>query len=426
MPEGTTYGYWEAAYGLMNEAGLCMGESSCSGRLTTVPIDENPHGALFWVGELASVALEICSTARGAIETMGRLAEEHGFYGTPEVEEAGEALTIADGDEAWVFHILADDTGNGAVWAAEKVPKGHATIVPNVFVIREIDPDDDQNFMFSKNLFDVAERLGWWDGNGRLDFTQTYSVGEYTHPYYAGRRLWRAFSLWAPSQNFDPKLGVEVDRPTYPFSVKPDEPITLAKMKSLYRDHMEGTQYDLTKHVTAGGAFGTPNSYAEAEAEHSIEYGACERAISLFRTQDAYIAVTHKGKPGVIHFAIGAPHASVFAPIIVKPNPSVTSIPALENTWQGEFNGNSLWWAVLSVSNMMDLKWCYMIKDVQKAQKEAEDEIDFMMKNKSFDDLEKQTPALCDSLTRRWFELHYTLLGRYQNGYTNWGYSKPG
>lgn len=34
---------------------------------------------------------------------------------------------------------------------------------------------------------------------------------------------------------------------------------------------------------------------------------------------------------------------------------------------------------------MMDLKWCYMIKDVQKAQKEAEDEIDFMMKNKSFD-----------------------------------------
>lgn len=83
----------------------------------------------------------------------------------------------------------------------------------------------------------------------------------YTHPYYAGRRLWRAFSLWAPSQNFDPKLGVEVDRPTYPFSVKLDELITLEKMKSLYRDHMEGTQYDLTMHVTAGGAFGTPNRY---------------------------------------------------------------------------------------------------------------------------------------------------------------------
>lgn len=121
-------------------------------------LDENPRGDLFWVGELASVALEICSTTRGAIETMGRLAEEHGFYGTTEVEEAGEALTIADVDEAWVFHILADDTGNGAVWAAEKVPKGHATIVPNVFVIREIDPDDDEDFMFSKNLFDVAER----------------------------------------------------------------------------------------------------------------------------------------------------------------------------------------------------------------------------------------------------------------------------
>lgn len=37
MPEGTTYGYWDAAYGVMNEAGLSMGESSCSGRLAAEP-----------------------------------------------------------------------------------------------------------------------------------------------------------------------------------------------------------------------------------------------------------------------------------------------------------------------------------------------------------------------------------------------------
>lgn len=111
----------------------------------------------------------------------------------------------------------------------------------------------------------------------------------------------------------------------------------------------------------------------------------------------------------------------------------------MENAWQGEFNEKSLWWAVLSVSNTMDVKWCYMIKDVREAQKEVEDEIDAMMKTKSLDgeysgnglrqifvfsEIEKQTPELCDSLTRRWFKLHYTLLGKYQNGYADWGYSK--
>ncbi|EER02883.1 hypothetical protein Pmar_PMAR026042 [Perkinsus marinus ATCC 50983] len=60
MPEGTTYGYWDAAYGVMNEAGLSMGESSCSGRLSSVPKGDGPNGsgALFWVGELSDIALE--------------------------------------------------------------------------------------------------------------------------------------------------------------------------------------------------------------------------------------------------------------------------------------------------------------------------------------------------------------------------------
>ncbi|KAF4710009.1 hypothetical protein FOZ63_007922, partial [Perkinsus olseni] len=350
MPEGTTYGYWDAAYGVMNEAGLSMGESSCSGRLAAEPREDksDTSKALLWIGELSDIAMERCATARCAIETMGGLAEKYGFYGTTSVVEAGEALTIADKSEAWVFHIMADDTGKGAIWAAQRVPKGHATMVPNVFVIREIDPDDSQNFLFSKNIFDVAKRLGWWDGAGKLDFVKVYSVSEYDHPYYAGRRLWRGLSLFAPSLNLDPRLGVEWDRATYPFSVKPDEPVTVDFLKNLYRDHYEGTPYDLTKNVVAGGPFNTPNRYDGAEAEKSFKHGAWERAISLYRTQYSYFAVSYQNKSNIIFFAPGTPHASVYVPIVVKPHQSVTSIPALEYAWQGEFNRSSLWWAVLS------------------------------------------------------------------------------
>lgn len=52
--------------------------------------------------------------------------------------QGGEALQVVDPTEAWVFHILADDTGTGAVWAAQKVPAGHITAVANQFIIRTV------------------------------------------------------------------------------------------------------------------------------------------------------------------------------------------------------------------------------------------------------------------------------------------------
>ena len=70
------------------------------------------------IGELSSIALERCQTARCAIQTMGELATTYGYYGAQWdgdmddiIAEAGEALTVADPKEAWIFHILPDDTG---------------------------------------------------------------------------------------------------------------------------------------------------------------------------------------------------------------------------------------------------------------------------------------------------------------------------
>ena len=84
---------------------------------------------------MSKIALERTTTAREAVLLMGSLAETYGFYaadwsgGDASKGEGGEALTVVDKTEAWVFHVLADDTGASAVWAAQRVNENHVSTI---------------------------------------------------------------------------------------------------------------------------------------------------------------------------------------------------------------------------------------------------------------------------------------------------------
>jgi len=75
-----TYALWENTYGLMNEHGLGLGESTAAGRLVG---ESSAVGgdAMFSIGTLMAIALERCKTARCAIQTMGDLGSAHGSLG---------------------------------------------------------------------------------------------------------------------------------------------------------------------------------------------------------------------------------------------------------------------------------------------------------------------------------------------------------
>lgn len=104
-----------------------------------IEVNEMSRYASYFRGALLMVcriALERTTSAREAVLLMGRLAVELGFYaadwwsgGDGTAGEGGEALTVIDPKEAWVFHVCGDDTATSAVWVAQRVPDGHVRSV---------------------------------------------------------------------------------------------------------------------------------------------------------------------------------------------------------------------------------------------------------------------------------------------------------
>jgi len=161
--------------------------------------------------------------------------------------EAGEAMTVNDNEESWMFHIIGDDTGKSAVWVAQRVPPGHISVCANAFVIKGVDLDNTENFMGSDNIFDVAERSGIWDKEGGqvFAFNEIYGQDRGHLSTYVNRRAWRILSWAAPSLNLDPHT--DIWSRDYPFSVKVETPLTVADVEAMQRDHFEGTEFDTTK-----------------------------------------------------------------------------------------------------------------------------------------------------------------------------------
>lgn len=144
-----------------------------------------------------------------------------------------EGLTVIDPDEAWLFHILPDDTGASAVWVAQRVPDDHIAVIANSFVIRHIHTDSD-DFMFSDNIFEVAERKNLWNKHTEkhLDFKTVFSPERY-HPEYSNNRVWRVFTL--ANTDSDIPLVTNPDADDYPVSMKVNHLISVQEMISYQR-----------------------------------------------------------------------------------------------------------------------------------------------------------------------------------------------
>ena len=148
------------------------------------------------------------------------------------------------------MHVLPDDTGSSAVWAAQRLDDDHIAVVANKFTIRNIDlHDGGERFLYSANVLSVAFRAGLINDTTRrhIDFSAVYGLDADEPTGIIDRRTWRVFDLAAPSL----RLAANGAAP-YPFSVRVDFPLSLRAILSMTRDHFEGSEFDLTVGMAAG------------------------------------------------------------------------------------------------------------------------------------------------------------------------------
>jgi len=421
-----TYAYTDASYSFQNENQVGMGESTISGFRGM-----NNSAGWFEVVELQRVALQRAATAREAIQVMGSLAEQYGYC------VGGECITVIDPNEVWLFEIFGpgplwapgSTDRAGAVWIAQRVPDGEVSVSANRSRIGEIDLDDTDHFMASSNVFSLAIEMELWDPNGDKPFKVYETYGQKSYSPYNARREWRVLSLMAPSLNLSPWME------RYPFSVKPDVPVTVQKVMEIERDHYEGTEFDLTQGLAAG-PFGTPNRYPTSGSKNPEGSSGWERAISLFRTNFSTVVVARADLPnwigGLTWFGYDAPHSTCYIPLYC----SATELPesfrlGMRGGSYDVFSRESAWWAFNFVSNWADLKYSYMIEDIKAVRDPIEAE--FFAMQPFIEDtavaLYDQNPALARSflttytnssairVVDAYWTLASQLVGRYADGY---------
>ena len=229
-----TYQFVNTAYPSMNERQLGIGESTFGGRS-----ELQSDAGIIDCQRLCQILLERCDNAREAINLADSLTKQYGW------NDDGECLTIADTKEVWHFEIVGPGKGKvGAVWVAQRVPDDHISVNANASTIKEINLEDNANFMASENIYDIANENDWWKKGETFSFAYVYAPHS-RESVASRRREWRIFDLVAPSLKLDPN-----DK-DYPFSVKPEKKVTLEDMVMLFSDYYENTPYDMTMNITA-------------------------------------------------------------------------------------------------------------------------------------------------------------------------------
>ena len=217
----------------INEYGVAVASDSCNPSKDIYDVQGNNKINYGLAYAMRTLIAERATSARHGVEVAMKLVEEFGYV-------ASRSYHIADKDEAWVLSI---PKGHNCV--ARRVGDDEIYYIPNHFTIHQVDFNDPDHFMYTKNLVPYAIQNGWYtpakDGDwSDFDFAAVYQSG----PDKPGnvRRSKAAWKILTGKELPDDDLRR--------FSVKAERKYSREDAKAVLRSHFEGTDDDVTENGT--------------------------------------------------------------------------------------------------------------------------------------------------------------------------------
>jgi dipeptidase len=435
--------------GNMNEFQLAIGESTYGGRKEL----SSQEGGIIDYGSLMYLALQRAKNAREAIKVMTELVETYGYY------SSGESFSIIDPNEVWIMEMIGKGNGEkGAVWVARRIPDGYVSGHANQARIttfplegkNSISSDKmDKIFnpevenVYAKDVISFAKEKGFYPQEGKnkdFSFSDTYAPVDFGGARFCEMRVWAFFNEinGDMAKYYDYAKGnVKHDKKGYatnrmPLWIKPDKKVSPLEVMDFMRNHLEGTELDMSKDLGAG-PFGNPYRWRPLTWKVDGVAYCNERATATQQTGFCFVAQARNWLPdavgGINWFSVDDAGSTVFFPVYC----GVTRVPesyAVGNGKMMDFTNNSAFWVFNQVSNFAYTRYSEIHPEIRKKQKELENKyyaftkiIDHaaegMFKDNKDMAIEFLTDFTCnqgDNLTKEWRDFYGYLFAKYMDG----------
>lgn len=460
--------------GFMNEHQVAIGESTFGGRSELVD-----STGLMDYAALMFLATQRAKTAREAIKVIAELVEKYGYA------SSGESFSIGDPNEVWIMEMIGKGTdlgtdnqtgeqinkNKGAVWVAIRIPDGYVSAHANHARITGFPKKNNERSISSKNLdaifnpnvevvyahdvISFAREQDYFDGSDdEFSFSDVYAPLDFGAARFCELRVWSMFSQVSDEMDeyWDYATGEDLEAERMPLFIKPNRKLTPQDLMSFKRDHLEGTELDMTKDAGAG-PFGLPYRWRGLTWEYNGKQYFNERVTATQQTGFSFIAQMRNWLPdpigGINWFGVDDAGTTVYVPFYC----GINRVP---KTWaEGygdilDYKEDAAFWVFNRVAHFAYLFYNRVMPDIRKVQNELENKfneytpgIDAAALTFWENDRELAREFLTDYSVNmanytldRWSELGDFLLVKYLDGNrkqevngrflrNEWGYPQP-
>ncbi|HBI80517.1 MAG TPA: dipeptidase [Bacteroidales bacterium] len=381
--------------GFMNEYQVSVGETTFGG--IEELIDST---AIIDYGSLMFLALQRAKTAREAIKIMVELVEQYGYAGS------GESFSIGDPNEVWILEMIAKKTNlkydrkakknvnvdKGAVWVAVRIPDGYISAHANQARIQQFPLENLKTSISSKNLnlinnpdveviyshdvINYARSKGLFSGSDtEFSFSDVYNPITFDGARFCDARVWAFFNHICDGMDtyWDYARGENLKN-RMPLYMKPNRKLSPRDLMNFKRDHLEGTELDMSKDVGAG-PHGLPYRWRPLTWKVDGVTYFHERVTATQQTGFSFVAQMRSWLPnpigGIFWFGVDDAASTVYVPIYC----GINRIPESYAEGNGDmlsYSPTSAFWVFNRVAHFAYLRYDLVMQDIKKVQYELE------------------------------------------------------